>query len=166
MRTPASIAGHPIHPMLVPIAIGGFILSFIADVICLATGATDPWNALAYYTMIGGIVGALAAALPGLVDLLSLPAGAMRRTGVAHMSINLTVVALYVVNAWLRHADPAALNLPMLMSLVAIGLLLVSGWLGGKLVYELGVAVDATPQSLEGGRGQPFKADPRMHGTD
>ena len=28
MKTPASIAGHPIHPMLVPIAIGGFVLSF------------------------------------------------------------------------------------------------------------------------------------------
>ena len=28
MKTPASIGGHPIHPMLVPIATGGFLLSF------------------------------------------------------------------------------------------------------------------------------------------
>jgi uncharacterized membrane protein len=31
---------------------------------------------------------------------------------------------------------------PVLLSLVAIALLLVSGYLGGKLVFEEGVAVD------------------------
>jgi uncharacterized membrane protein len=30
----------------------------------------------------------------------------------------------------------------MWLSLISIGLLAASGWLGGKLVYELGVAVD------------------------
>jgi len=85
MRTPASIAGHPIHPMLVPIAIGCFIFSLASDLICMATGATDPWNMLAYYTMIGGILGALAAAIPGLIDLLSLPAGYTKSVAGQHM---------------------------------------------------------------------------------
>lgn len=142
MRTPASIAGHPIHPMLVPIAIGGFILSFAADLICLATGNTNPWSTVAYYTMIGGILGALAAAVPGLVDLLSLPPGPLKKTALTHMAINLTVVALYLCNAWLRHGAPQNLKVPMLLSFVAILLLLVSGWLGGKMVYEAGVGVD------------------------
>jgi uncharacterized membrane protein len=145
MRTPASIAGHPIHPMLVPIAIGGFLLSFAFDVICLVSGTPSPnlWNQLAYYTMLGGIAGALLAALPGLVDLLSLPAGPIKKTALTHMGINLTVVALYAWNAWIRHNDPK--SVPILLSLVAIGLLLVSGWLGGKMVYEAGVGV--TPSS-------------------
>ena len=143
MRTPASIAGHPIHPMLVPIAIGGFLLSFAFDLICLASGSATPnlWNQLAYYTMIGGILGALAAALPGLVDLLSLPSGPIKKTAVTHMGINLTVVVIYIVNAWMRHGTPQDLKLPMFLSLVTIGLLLVSGWLGGKMVYEAGVGV-------------------------
>jgi len=85
MRTPASIGGHPIHPMLVPIAIGCFIFSFASDLICLATGDNQRWNALAYYTMIGGILGALAAALPGLVDLLSLPPGYTKGIAIKHM---------------------------------------------------------------------------------
>ncbi|HET7730217.1 MAG TPA: DUF2231 domain-containing protein [Usitatibacter sp.] len=140
MRTPASIAGHPIHPMLVPIAIGCFIFSLAADIACLATGARDPWNLLAYYTMIGGIIGALLAALPGLIDLLSLPPP-IRSTAVTHMAINLTVVALYIVNAWMRHASPQDLKVPMILSFVAIALLVVSGWLGGKMVYEAGVGV-------------------------
>ena len=143
MRTPASIAGHPIHPMLVPIAIGGFVLSFAFDVVCLVSGTPTPnlWNQLAYYTMIGGILGALAAAVPGLVDLLSLPPGPLKRTALTHMGINLTVVATYIVNAWMRSGSPKDLNVPMLLSLVAIGLLIVSGWLGGKMVFEGGVGV-------------------------
>ncbi|HXF77595.1 MAG TPA: DUF2231 domain-containing protein [Usitatibacter sp.] len=142
MRTPASIAGHPIHPMIVPIAIGCFVFSFASDLICLATGSADPWNMLAYYTMIGGIIGALCAALPGLIDLLSLPAGYTRGIAIKHMSINLLVVVIYIVNAYMRHANPQQLKLPMILSLVTVLLLLVSGWLGGKMVFEAGVGVN------------------------
>jgi uncharacterized membrane protein len=144
MRTPASIAGHPIHPMIVPIAIGGFILSFVFDLVCLATGSVDPWSTVAYYTMIGGIVGALLAAVPGLVDLMSLPAGYTKRIALTHMGLNLTVVGLFVVNAWLRHSNPNTLSIPMWLSFVALCLLVVSGWLGGKMVFEAGVGVDTT----------------------
>jgi uncharacterized membrane protein len=142
MKTPASIAGHPIHPMLVPIAIGCFIFSFASDLICLVSGSVNPWNTLAYYTMIGGILGALAAAVPGLIDLLSLPAGYTKGIALKHMGINLTVVAIYVINACMRHNAPNDLKLPMILSFVTIVLLVVSGWLGGKMVYEAGVGVD------------------------
>jgi uncharacterized membrane protein len=143
MRTPASIAGHPIHPMLVPIAIGGFIISFAFDIVCIAGGAPAPnaYTTVAYYAMLGGIAGALVAAVPGLIDLLSLPATPIRKTALAHMGINLTVVALFIVNAWMRHATPTELKTPMILSLIGILLLLVSGWLGGKMVYEAGVGV-------------------------
>jgi uncharacterized membrane protein len=144
MRTPASIAGHPIHPMLVPIAIGCFIFSFASDLICCATGAAEPWNTLAYYTMIGGILGALAAAVPGLIDLLSLPPN-IRSTGIKHMTINLIVVALFICNAWMRHGAPQDLKVPMILSGVALVLLVISGWLGGKMVYEAGVGVNVAP---------------------
>ncbi|MFZ3322697.1 MAG: DUF2231 domain-containing protein [Usitatibacter sp.] len=143
MKTPASIAGHPIHPMLVPIAIGCFVFSFASDLIFLGTSTGQPWNELAYYTMIGGILGALAAAIPGLIDLLSLPAGYTRKIALTHMGINLAVVAIYVVNAYLRHNNSQDLKLPMLLSLITIGMLLVSGWLGGKMVFEAGVGVNS-----------------------
>src|SRR5690349_7638327 len=126
MRTPASIAGHPIHPMLVPIAIGGFILSVVFDIVCRVTGHTDPWLTVAYYTMIGGIVGALAAAIFGFVDLLSLPPGGTKKVGITHMVINLIVVALYVCNAWLRTGTSNPDGTTFAMSLIAIALLVVS----------------------------------------
>ena len=148
MRTPASIAGHPIHPMLVPIAIGGFILSFIFDIVCVVTGQTAPWSTVAYYTMIGGIVGALCAALPGLVDLLSLPVGPTKKVALTHMGINLVVVALYLFNAWTRYGNAEHTG-SILLSGVGIVLLAISGWLGGKMVFEGGVGVDTTASPVE-----------------
>jgi len=141
MRTPASIAGHPIHPMIVPLAIGGFLLSFVFDIVCMVTGGTDPWASVAYYTMIGGIVGALCAAVFGLVDVFSLTDPYTRKIGFTHMGINLVVVALFICNAWIRHADASPSGAPFIMSVVGILLLVVSGWLGGKMVYEAGVGV-------------------------
>ena len=97
MRTPANIARHPIHPMLVPLPIGLWIFSFACDVIALFVANPETWKTVALYAMVGGIIGALAAAIFGFIDLLSLPTG-IRRTGLMHMVINLIIV----VNAWLR----------------------------------------------------------------
>jgi uncharacterized membrane protein len=128
--------------MVVPIAIGGFILSFVFDVVCLATGSVDPWATVAYYTMVGGIAGALCAAVPGFIDLLSLPAGPIKRVALTHMGLNLTVVVLYVANAWMRHSAGEVTDVHIGLSFVSLALLVVSGWLGGKMVYEMRVAVE------------------------
>lgn len=158
MRTPANIAGHPIHPMLVTIPIGLWVFSLVCDLVALRSVNAETWNVVALYALIGGIVGALAAALPGLVDLISLKDAAIRRTAVAHMSINLTVVALYVVNAWLRFGqERTAGGTPFILSLVAVAMLVVSGWLGGKMVYLAGVGVSpeaaaATPETPDAQR--------------
>ena len=153
MRTPASIAGHPIHPMIVPIAIGGFILSFIFDIVCMATGRVDPWATVAYYTMIGGIVGALAAAVFGFVDMLSLPRATLtKKVALTHMAINLAVVVLFIFNAGMRHADVDPGGTPFVLSLIGIAMLTVSGWLGGKLVYEAGVGVSGGEETTPSAR--------------
>jgi len=142
MRTPASIAHHPIHPMLVPIPIGLWLFSFVCDMVFTFGSGDTVWKTVALYAMIGGLVGALAAAVPGLVDLLSLPEDP-RSTAIVHMSINLVVVALFAINAWMRiRAGGAGSTTPVILSLIAIVLLVVSGWLGGKLVYEKRVGVD------------------------
>jgi len=148
MRTPANISGHPIHPMLVTIPIGLWIFSLVADLVALRSGDPETWSTVAYYALVGGIVGALLAALPGLVDLLSLHDRAIKKTAIVHMSINLTVVVLYLVNAWLRHAQDVTVGgTPLLLSVIAIAMLVVSGWLGGKMVYLAGVGVTPAPES-------------------
>lgn len=141
MRTPASIAKHPIHPMLVPAPIGLWVFSLICDLIYMFGWGGEAFKIVAFYCIVGGVVGALLAAVPGLVDLLSLPAGP-KRAAALHMSINLAIVGIYLINVGMRVANPEGLEAPVWLSVVAIALLGVSGWLGGKLVFEYGVAVD------------------------
>jgi uncharacterized membrane protein len=141
MHTPASLKGHPIHPMLVVFPVGLWGFSLIADLIHYWRLGGSTWSAVAYYTMAGGIVGALAAAVPGLVDLISIRDRKAKRIGIAHMVINLFVVGLYVLNLFLRRGDYSA-PLGIALSAAAVGLLCVSGWLGGELVYVYGIAVE------------------------
>ena len=138
---PARIARHPIHPMLVVFPIGLWIFSLIADLIFLYSGGPI-WRDMAFYTMIGGLIGALAAAIPGFIDYFSLTGRAAKRTGTMHMTLNLIVVALYAVNIWLRAGYAEVLGWPLALSVIAVVLLGVSGWLGGDLVYVQGVGVE------------------------
>lgn len=156
MRTPASIARHPIHPMLVPIPIGLWLFSLFCDLVHRFGAESPNWEIVAWYTMIGGIVGAVIAAVPGLVDLLSLPSS-IRPTGIKHMALNLTVVVLFVINAYMRR--DGVTDGAIVLSVIAVALLAVSGWLGGKMVYERGVAV-ATYQGPERRRAQVGYAGP------
>lgn len=70
MASPASIAKHPIHPVLVALPIGLWIFSLVSDVIYLTKWGGPVWNDVAFYTMAGGFGSALLAAVPGLIDLL------------------------------------------------------------------------------------------------
>lgn len=140
MVSRASVAGHPIHPMLVPIPIGLFVFSLVADV-AVYLGWVGAWPAVALYTMGGGIVGALLAAAFGLIDLMALREERVKKIGVAHMVINLIVVTLYVVNFVLRYQGEPLDGITGILSIVAVLMLLVSGWLGGHMVYVHGVAV-------------------------
>ena len=146
MRTPASIAKHPIHPMIVPIPIGLWLFSLFCDLVHRFGGASAAWEVVALYTMVGGIVGALIAAVPGFIDLLSLPSS-IKPTAIKHMALNLTIVVLFIIDAWMRRngVTDGAIGL----SVLAIILLGVSGWLGGKMVYEHGVAVEPVSASTE-----------------
>lgn len=133
-----SIAGHPIHPMLVTLPIGLWIFSLVCDLVFASTGDAQ-WNTTAYLTLGGGIIGALLAAIPGLIDLLALHEGTERRIGVAHMSLNLAIVAVQAINFWLRTMPDSSAGLTLGLSVLAVVALVVSGWLGGQLVHVLGV---------------------------
>jgi len=141
MRTPARIAGHPIHPMLVTIPIGLWVFSFACDLIALRAGDPSTWVTVALYCMVGGCVGAALAAIPGVVDFLSLDDASTRRTALTHMAINVTVLTLFIVNAVLRGQQAIEHGTSLIMSGAGIALLAISVWLGGKMVYEKGVGV-------------------------
>jgi uncharacterized membrane protein len=97
------------------------------------------------YTLAGGIVGALIAALPGFIDLTGLQNPKTKMIAIWHMFINLMAVALYCVNFWMRMRRAPGDNLPIVLSAIGIVLIIISGWLGGELVYVRGVAVKQPP---------------------
>jgi uncharacterized membrane protein len=144
MHTRASIRQHPIHPMLVVFPIGLWIFSFVCDLISMSGTANRLfWSDMAFYTMAGGVVGALLAAVPGFLDYLGLRERRVKRIATTHMVLNLSIVVLYVFNLGLRTNRPVSGNEPgVLVSAIAIVLLAISGWLGGSLVYKHGVAVE------------------------
>ena len=148
MRTPASIYNHPIHPMLIVFPIGLWIFSLICDLVRLAGASSDAWSTVAFFSMIGGFVGALCAAVPGFIDLFYYKGGAppVKKIALTHMAINLTAVVLYAINIGLRLRDPAAadssMSLALLLSIIGVALIFVSGWLGGQMVHVYGVGVE------------------------
>jgi uncharacterized membrane protein len=134
--------------MLIVFPVGLWIFSLVCDLAVLG-GATSPgWQITAFYTMVGGLVGALAAAVPGLIDLLSIHNPRIRTIALTHMTLNLIVVALYVVNIWLRMGQTVDIRLPVLLSVIAVLLLAVSGWLGGEMVHVHRVGVEEGPETL------------------
>jgi uncharacterized membrane protein len=147
MQTPASIAKHPIHPMLIVFPIGLWVFSFICDVVFKMV-STPVWNDVAFYTMAGGLVGALLAALPGFIDMLALREREPRRIAWTHMALNLVAVALYALNLYLRAHYDAGAMLPFVLSLLGVCLLGVSGWLGGELAYVHRVGVQPALQPV------------------
>lgn len=156
MSTRATIAGHPIHPMLVTLPIGLWVFSLVCDFGFVITG-DQAWATTAYFTLGGGIVGALLAAVPGLIDLLGLHDGRAQRIAVYHMVLNLAIVAVQAANFWMRAADEAVGTLPRGISIVAVAALIASGWLGGHLVHVFGVTQphDATQPAAHRDRVQP-----------
>lgn len=159
MASPASIAKHPLHPMLVALPIGLWIFSLISDVIYVMEWGGRVWYDVAFYTMAGGLAGALLAAVPGLIDLLSMSSGKVKAIGIWHMCINLLVVALFAVNLWLRYPSTQGVAPPIWLSVIGVVLLGVSGWLGGEMVYVHGVAVE--PQGTAAQQGGADQSTPR-----
>lgn len=145
--------GHPVHPAVVAVPIGAWVASFVFD---LASHVVSAPAALATGSrwLIGlGVLGAVAAALLGFLDLLGLPPSTrVFRTALLHMSVMLTVVAAYAVGFALRGAEPAAPVPvgPLALSAAALAVLGVGGYLGGTLAYRYGVRV-ADEQTQEAG---------------
>ncbi|HEY7410581.1 MAG TPA: DUF2231 domain-containing protein [Vicinamibacteria bacterium] len=152
MTTPASFKGHPIHVILVAYPIGLWTFSLVCDVVYRMGWGGEAWADAALYTLGGGIVGALLAAVPGLIDLLSLADPAVKKVGILHMAVNLGAVAVFGFGFLLRLGGNEGV-FPVLLSLAGVIAIGISGWLGGELVYAHGVGVQAAPPGpAPGGR--------------
>jgi uncharacterized membrane protein/nitrite reductase/ring-hydroxylating ferredoxin subunit len=137
--------GHPLHPALIHLPIGLFVFSVLLDIASYFVADGNPFVRGAFYAMLFGVVAALVAAVPGLVDRAAIRADhPARKTATTHMQLNLAMIAIFAVDMVLRFnrlAEPETPPLLFLLSLLGVAILAVSGYLGGTLVYGDGIAV-------------------------
>lgn len=144
--------GHPFHPIAITIPIGAWTASIVFDIIGLIAEDPQPYAIGARLLIIVGILGAVVAAVLGLLDLSRLPARTpARKTALVHALLNTVVILLFAVSLIIRLA--AGDEIPgwgVAVSVLALAVLGVSGWLGGKLSYRWGVRVAEEQTQREG----------------
>ncbi len=152
MASKASIGGHPIHPMLIPFPIALWSTSFAVDVLFYFLRHPNQL-VISKFMIAAGCVGAVAAAIPGIIDWLSVKDGEVKRVANWHARLNIAALVVFAISLYLRmgshsHLVGHRLTIPFLLSLVGMILIAISGWLGGELAYRYGVG-----QMREGEKG-------------
>jgi uncharacterized membrane protein len=146
MASKASIGGHPIHPMLVAFPIGLWVTSFALD-IWYYFERNPTWLYASKFMIAAGCVGALAAAVPGIIDWLVLKDKRVVRIANWHARLNIIALIVFAISLYFRMQRGGAivghrLTIPFLLSLLGVILISISGWLGGEMVYRYGVSVE------------------------
>lgn len=156
MDARAKLFGHPVHPMLIVFPLGLLSTSLIFDLIG-AFNKNGNFNIVAYWMIVGGLLGGFLAAIFGVVDFLAIPQGTRaRRLGLFHGLGNAVVLLLFLGSFALRVDSPSIPGVVAIgLSAAGVGLALLTGWLGGELVDRLAVGVDEgahlnSPNSLSG----------------
>jgi uncharacterized membrane protein len=143
MESKAKFMGHPIHPMLIVFPLGLLATSLFFDIAYLSTG-DGTFGTVSFWMIAAGVCGGLAAAVFGLIDWFAIPSGTRAKAiGLWHGVGNVVITLLFIVSWFLRrpipeHPGPFAITL----SIIAVVLAVITGWLGGELVDRLGVGVD------------------------
>jgi uncharacterized membrane protein len=143
LESRAKFLGHAIHPMLIVYPLGLFSTAVLFDVIRLVRGGGG-WGEAAFYDIAVGVIAGLAAAAAGFIDWLAIRSGTRAKAiGLWHGGGNFLIVVLFIISWLLRLPNPSAPPLiAFVLALIAVGMALVTGWLGGELVERLGVGVD------------------------
>ena len=137
LSTTARIAGHPLHPMLVPLPIGLLASTFVCDLAFWGTSDAF-WASAAFWALVGAVISAGIAAVAGFMDFF----GNARIRNISdawqHMLGNLVAVILALLNLWLRaNGGPdAVLPWGLLISTLIVVLVIYTGWMGGELSYR------------------------------
>jgi uncharacterized membrane protein len=141
-KSTAVLAGHPIHPMLVPFPIVCFVGAFVTDIF-FVYGAGSGWATASQWLLGFGLATAALAALAGFADFMG--DDRIRGLGVAlrHMIANVTAVVIAVINLLIRLTTPDTVpTIGIFLSGLTVLVLLYSGWLGGHLVYVHRIGVN------------------------
>jgi uncharacterized membrane protein len=139
----ATIGGHPVHPMLIPFPLALWATSFAVDVLFYFM-RHPTLLVISKFMIAAGCIGAVAAAIPGIIDWLAIKNGEVKRAANWHARLNIAALVVFAISLFLRLGKYSELvgrklTIPFLLSLVGVILITISGWLGGELVFRYGV---------------------------
>jgi uncharacterized membrane protein len=144
---------HPIHPMIVHFPIALLIASVVFDVLAFRW-LTKSFHEASFYTLIGGLLGAVLAIVTGsLAEDLVVKGGAPKAIIERHETLAYAASALFAALLAMkilirseRLRELPALSLAV--GLVGLGVLSAAGYFGGNLVYEFGAGVLGSKTTL------------------
>ena len=141
-RSTAQIAGHPIHPMLIPFPVAFFVATFACDLVFWRTGLPI-WATAAAWLLGAGLVMAALAAVAGLIDFFGDQRIRDLNDARLHAGGNVLAVLIQLYNFYTRYAHGVDAVLPtgIILSLVVVLILLFTGWKGWEMVYRHHVGV-------------------------
>ena len=141
-RSTASIGGHPIHAMLVPIPITCFVGTFVSDLVYWQTAAMQ-WANISAWLLTCGLIVSVFVAAAGLIDFFGDRRIRTLRPAWIHALGNITAVVLSLFNVFIHSRDAYTSVVPTGITLtgIVVLILLVTGWNGWTLVYRHRVGV-------------------------
>ena len=132
--------GHPLHPVLTDVAIGGWASALALDLLEAMTRRRE-FASGADAAVWLGLAGALGSAVSGLNDWRWTTAYERpRRIGVGHATFNVTATTLYVASLFLRRGGSRQAG--RWTGAAGFGVLMLGAYLGGDLVYGQRIGVD------------------------
>ena len=145
-RSTAQIAGHPLHPMLVPIPIACFVGTFLTDLAYWRT-ANLQWAVMSSWMLTVGLIVALFAVIAGLIDFLGDVRIRNLRALWVHAVGNALALILSLFNVFIHSRDGYTSVVPtgLILSTLVVLILLVTGWNGWAMVYRHRVGVSGEP---------------------
>jgi nitrite reductase/ring-hydroxylating ferredoxin subunit/uncharacterized membrane protein len=155
--------GHPLHAILTDIVIGSWIFSGLFDWIGLLAGPGSTRKSAeetADTLLALGNASAVPTALAGLADYTAIPGRAMT-TGASHGLLNTAGLALNLLAQASRKSGQRGRGI--FLSAFALGLMTVSAWLGGELVYKYSVGVNKSRYPKEPQDWLPVMEEAELH---
>src|SRR5215471_4627544 len=101
MKTKAGFAGEPIHPMFVHYPIALWTTSVVTDLIYYFI-RNSSLILISKFLIAAGIVGAVAAAIPGLIDWAGISNPTAKNVGTRHLVLNVLALVLFALSLFLR----------------------------------------------------------------
>src|SRR4051812_49413571 len=120
----ASIAGHPLHAMLVPFPIVCFVLTLLSDIVYAKT-AQMQWANFSSWLLTFGLIVAVFAVIAGLVDFAGDRRIRSLKAVYIHAGGNAVALLLEIVNAFVHTRDAYTSVVPMGVTLSGLSVLIL-----------------------------------------